>query len=537
MSHEIIPQILARRAGDEPIRVWSAGCASGEEAYSIAMSFAEIMGIENYRQRVKIYATDIDEEALNEARQGSYGAQAVQPVPEALRGKYFEKAGPRYTFRADMRRAIIFGRHNLVEDAPISRLDLLVCRNTLMYLNAETQTRILARMHFALCETGFLFLGRAEMLLTHANLFSPANLKYRIFTKVARPNLRDRLLTLAQSDDQEDGSRVASEVRLSELAFNAAPVAQMIVDVTGVLAHCNEQARVFFGVSPKDIGRLFRDLDVSYRPVELRSMVEQALATRQSLSMPAIERRMSNGDVQFLDLQVMPLHDNGGNALGVSIAFTDITLANRLEADLRHSKAELETASEELQSSNEELETTNEELQSTVEELETTNEELQSSNEEMETMNEELQSTNEELQTTNDELRQRTEELNRTNAYLGSILASLRGGVAVLNKNLEVTIWNRRAADLWGLREEEACGQSMMNLDIGLPVSQLRSPIRAILKGESDCQRAVLDATNRRGRKIQCAVTATPLVDAKKKISGVILLMEETGSPKSKKSG
>ena len=185
----------------------------------------------------------------------------------------------------------------------------------------------------------------------------------------------------------------------------------------------------------------------------------------------------------------------------------------------------METASEELQSSNEELETTNEELQSTVEELETTNEELQSTNEELETMNEELQSTNEELETVNEELRRSNVERVEGNAYLQSILASLRGGVAVLDAELLVQVWNAQAEDLWGLRADEARGKNILNLDIGLPVAQLRPAIRACLTGESQFEEVTLDARNRRGRPIRCRVTCTPM-GGDHSLPGAILMME-----------
>jgi len=213
LTQDIIPQVLADKTDGDPVRVWSAGCASGEEAYTVAMLLAEALGPAAFRQRVKIYATDVDEEALAQARQAGYTDKNLQPVPAELREKYFELAGNRYVFRADLRRSIIFGRHDLVHDAPISRLDLLVCRNVLMYFNAETQAHILARLHFALNDIGYLFLGKAEMLLTHANLFNPADLKHRIFTKTSKVNLRDRLIVLAQAGDAEAVNHLGQQVR------------------------------------------------------------------------------------------------------------------------------------------------------------------------------------------------------------------------------------------------------------------------------------------------------------------------------------
>src|SRR5262249_6803067 len=203
----------------------------------------------------------------------------------------------------------------------------------------------------------------------------------------------------------------------------------------------------------------------------------------------------------------------------------DVTPLESLQEELTHSKQELETAYEELQSSNEELETTNEELQSTVEELETTNEELQSTNEEHETMNEELQATNEELQTINEQLRGRTDELDRANALLGGILSSLGAGAVVVDRHLKVLMWNRKAEDLWGLRIEEVRGRPFVDLDIGLPVSKLHEPLRACL-ADGSVQNLSMDATDRRGRAIQCRVTMSPL-NGGQEVKGVIMLMEE----------
>jgi len=213
--------------------------------------------------------------------------------------------------------------------------------------------------------------------------------------------------------------------------------------------------------------------------------------------------------------------------LGVSITFEDVTHRQQLQADLQRSTQELETAYEELQSANEELETTNEELQSTNEELETTNEELQSTNEELETMNEELHSTNEELETMNTELLQRTEESNTATAFLQSILTGLRVGVAVVDPQLAVLVWNRRAEDLWGLRAEEVRGKPLLGLDIGLPVGGL--PLASFLDGSASYQEETLDATTRRGKTIRCHVTCTPFLGPEGKRAGVVLLMEEIG--------
>src|SRR3954449_8655013 len=177
----VLPPLLAAKDPTEPIRVWSAGCASGQEPYSVAMLLAEALGEEAYRERVKIYATDIDADALDAARQATYGAREVESVPPELLERYFTPVESGFTFRKDLRRAIIFGRNNLVQDSPISKLDLLVCRNTLMYFTAETQARVLRHFHFALQDAGALVLGKSELMISHRDLFAPVDLKKRIF--------------------------------------------------------------------------------------------------------------------------------------------------------------------------------------------------------------------------------------------------------------------------------------------------------------------------------------------------------------------
>jgi two-component system, chemotaxis family, CheB/CheR fusion protein len=518
-----IPQILASKAEEESIRVWSAGCATGEEAYTIAMLLGEELGPDAFRERVKIYATDVDEEALTMARHGAYTDRQVEGVPPVLLEKYFEHVDGLHFFRKDLRRSVIFGRHDLINDAPISRVDLLTCRNTLMYLNSETQARVLARLHFGLNEGGFLLLGRAETLMAHGQTFVPVDVKRRLSRKISRGPFHER----REAEAPVSVSQHEFEMRLRTAAIEASPVAHLVVDAAGIVTVINDRARSLFGLRASDVGRPLKDLQLSYRPVELRSLIEKAETERRPVVVKEIDWATHKGETRWLDLHVAPLIDQSGGTTGTILTFTDMTAHRRLQRELEESHQELETAYEELQSTNEELETTNEELQSTVEELETTNEELQSTNEELETMNEELQSTNEELQTMNDELRTRGDELNSANAFLNAILASLQGGVAVVDRELRVVAWNQQAEDLWGLRETEVAGRQFLNLDIGLPVDQLRTLLRKCISSESDGERVSLDAVNRRGKPIRCQVTCTPLRGTNEEMRGAILLMLE----------
>lgn len=526
LEQVLVPELLLRNP-DGDVRVWSAGCSSGEEAYSLAIVFAEILGIEQFRERVKIYATDIDERALGVARQAVYSERALCDISTQRRGRYFEVQNDRFAFRKDLRRSVIFGRNDLVQDAPISRIDLLACRNTLMYFNSETQGRIGARLAFALRPGGLLFLGKAEMLLSHSPLFEPVDLKRRFFRKAPDVALVEadlkggrQIMTPALPDD--------SITRTRSEAFLASPVAQLVIDVEGRVLLVNHRATTLLNVAERDIGLPFHELEISYRPAELRSPLAAVKQTNQPAWIRDVHWRRTPDETLFLDIQLVPLTDRGAR-LGVALMFNDVTRYRQLQRELEAANRQLETAYEELQSTNEELETTNEELQSTVEELETTNEELQSTNEELETMNEELQSMNDELQVTNEALRERTTQISSLNAFMESILASLGAAVVVVNRDLVVDVWSGQAEDLWGVREAEAVGTHLLHLDSGLPGDRLKGSIRAVLDG-SPREEVTVEATNRRGRRIGVRTTATPLL-AGDRMAGALLLLEPIDLP------
>src|SRR4051812_32863025 len=254
---EVLPSILERHGDASPIRVWSAGCATGQEAYSVAMSLAELLGPKEYRDRVKIYGTDVDEEALTRARAAVYTAKELEGVPEDLRTKYFERAERRFAFRADLRRTVIFGRNNLLQDAPISRLDLLLCRNTLMYFTAQSQARILRQFHFALGDEGTLMLGRSEMMLSYRDAFKPIDTKQRIFQRDGdATTLQSRIASLAGEGKRQ--ARSPDDDRMSrDAALDIGPHAQVVVSRSGFLTFANLAARTLFSLSLDDLGSPF----------------------------------------------------------------------------------------------------------------------------------------------------------------------------------------------------------------------------------------------------------------------------------------
>jgi two-component system CheB/CheR fusion protein len=524
LTDSVIPRILSTKTEDRPVRVWSAGCASGEETYSLAVLLCDAVGEDRFRRVVKIYGTDADEESLAQARRASYPAQAVIESFGVERvSRYFEPENGTVVFRPDLRRAIIFGRHDLVRDPPISRVDLLVCRNTLMYFNADTQRDILSSFHFALNEGGFLFLGKSEALVVRTNLFAVDDLRHHLFSKERSDLTQAPVAQLATPAPLRP-----AEPSLAAMAFDHGPQAQVVVDGKGDLVLANLRARNLLGMGPTHIGRSLRDLQISYRPAELRGSLDKVLEERRPQTITNIEHHLPSGSKEHLEVQLQPLMMNN-SLVGVHITFAEVGRYRQLQEELARSQSELEAAYEELQSAVEELETTNEELQSTNEELETTNEELQSTNEELETMNEELQSTNEELETMNNALRERSSEMDELNSFLQAIVNSLDCGIAVLSPDMSVRLWNGQSQDLWGLRADEVKGQHFLNLDIGLPVGQLHQPIKDCLSGQSSGELRELDAVNRRGRPLRCQVCIYPLKGSTS--AGAIILMQAEEAP------
>jgi two-component system, chemotaxis family, CheB/CheR fusion protein len=511
LATDVVPEIVEARPGDAPLRVWCAGCASGEEAYTVAMVFATVLGERAFRERVKVYATDVDPSALDQARHGAYAARDVEGVPREALDRFFERDDGRYVFRSDLRRGVVFGRNDLVRDAPISRIDLLVCRNTLMYFDADTQGRILRRFHLALADDGRLLLGKSDMLFAHANLFVPVALKRRVFRKALPPALHDGVGLLG------DGLAGAGEADLlRERAFDLAGVAQVIADQDGSMVVANDQARRMFNLSTADVGRPLRDLELSSRPVELRVHLDRLQAGGRAIAIEAVRWCPAAGHERFLDIRLTPLVSDG-EVVGSSITYADVTGAHGLRDELAGSRRELERAYEQLRSAVEDLETTSEQLQSAVEGLDATNEELESANDELETMN--------------DELRQRTFELEGVNTILETILATLGLAAAVVDRRRRVRSWSGQARRLWGLTAAEVEDRDLLALGLGLPAEQLEPRLRACLSGASPREQLTLGATDGRGEALRCRLTCLPLATGDDgRVGGLVVLMEPVGS-------
>jgi two-component system CheB/CheR fusion protein len=494
----VVPYLTSSPA---PVRVWCVGSRSGIDAYALAVLLAEGIGLAEFCDKVKIFATDEDDGELNANRSGVYDAADLGGLEPDLLVRYFSvQPDGRYAFRSDLRKQIIFGKHRFLDDAPISRMDLVVYRYQLAFQDLEHQQRSLNKMLFSVNTGGFLLVGNGEGI--------PAGYGFQQMDScpaLYRKTLRNRM----QFNDSNASRANSPAAMLEETVLDVCGPAQIVVDSYGTVALANLKARTTFGITSADLGKAVQELEISYRPLELRSHLEKCSKEGEVIKVPNVPKLSPEGVTHF-EVVFRPLLDNG-RVLGTSIQFLDVSIKHELASQVVVLNEQLQAANEELQSAHEELVTTNEELQSTNEELETTNEELQSTNEELETMNEELRSTNNELEVTNSAQRELATDLERNNTFLSCIVDSIDASIIVLNTSYCVLVWNKKAEDTWGVRSEEVIGQNFFGLDIGFPVERLKSPLRNMNAGSDEELRLEVEAINRRGKKVMCKVSANPL--------------------------
>jgi len=490
------------------------------------MLLAERLGENAGNYAIKIYATDIDEDALSTARHAMYRLDQIKNVPERLVDRYFTRDGQLYRFRRDIRRWCIFGSHNLTQAPPLSHIDLLICRNVLIYFTGELQERILNRFHYAIREDGFLFLGRSESLLARSKLFTPVNLKWRIFQRTAA-GARQVAAVLPENVIGE-GIRAAPRAELPapaariQRALEALPAGLMIIDATDTILSWNPAAEALFDVPVASaLGRKFRDLDVSYRVEGLRARIEDVKARHAPARMDDVTFSRRNGDVVHADIVIAPLFEVH-RLIGVLVYANEATEHARLKEQMTRIAEQHATAIEELQSTNEELETTNEELQSTNEELETTNEELQSTNEELETTVEELQAANTELGTLNAEMEGRGAELRRLDSYHQAVLNSMEHAFFVTDRSVVVSTWNHAAERMWGLRNEQVVGRDLFSFPLGDGASLRRRAIEDVLGRGTTLEVADVPYTLPGGEVRRTVLKLAPLRGAGGEITGII---------------
>jgi two-component system CheB/CheR fusion protein len=483
-----VPEILQQEDGSEgSIRVWIPGCATGEEAYSVAILFREAMTGVNARRKVQIFAGDIDDEALEFARQGRYPEGIAQHVDAIRLKRFFIRQGHGYMVSRELREMCNFSRHNLIRDPPFSRLHLLVCRNVLIYLQGDLQHHLASVFHYALRPGGFLFLGPSEGVLGPPELFATVDKKHRIFkrsqtlvrTPLALPAppraasqrpLASEVPGLAQTGEKSSLIEILERILLE----NYSP-AWVVINARGEALYFSPRTGRFLehpaGAPSVDLVEMARRA----LRIPLRTAIHQALKSGKPVTHDGISVA-ANGDVQKINLIVRPMNELAGQPDLFMVVFQEISpvqsreqaeadgvslhtpdhLTQQLESELRSTKDHLRASIEELETSNEELKSSNEELQSS-------NEELQSTNEELQTSKEELQSVNEELETINSELSRKVEELDTAHSDLQNLFQSTQIPTLFLAADLRIKRFTQAATSVFRL----------IDGDVGRPVTDI----------------------------------------------------------------
>jgi two-component system, chemotaxis family, CheB/CheR fusion protein len=497
----VLPKLTADKAAEEEIRVWVPGCATGEEVYSIAMLLREHLDQGDrpgdQRRVVRIFATDINEAALNVARSGLYPAALVEPVSAARRQRFFEQTPSGFKVVKAVRDMCVYSSHSVIKDPPFSRMDLISCRNLLIYVDGTMQDRLIPVFHFALRPGGYLFLGTSENISRHQDLFRALDKQYRLFQRREHgarrlplpPEVRGQHRTpwSGQADMRLErlGLRRLSELRMLERYTPA----HVVVNREGqVLHYSSKTGKYLEAPSGAPSRELFSLVRTSLR-LELKSAFEQARAGKLPVLRERVELERDDG-LQPIDLIIEKLPDNDSDPLYLVIFRDRGPTVTRQEAReraadeteeqerLRHELAE---ARERLQVLMEEYDTSLEEIKSSNEELISLNEELQSANEEHETAKEELQSVNEELNTVNTELHENIQELDRANADLRNLFDSTHIAIIFLDKALRIRSFTPAIRDVFSLLPSDQ-GRPLLDIAAAVPLDTLRRDLADVLR-------------------------------------------------------
>lgn len=516
LEREVIPRIFEGKGAGDHLRVWVLGCATGEEAYSIAILLREFVSKLDAVPRIQIFATDIDNRGLAQARVGRYAASAVQDVSAERLARWFVKEGDTYCVIKELREICIFSQHNLIKDAPFSRLDLVSCRNLLIYLNADLQSRVIPLFHFALKPGGFLFLGNSENVTRHGKLFTPVDRRYRIFRQVESLTRVLPDFPLTANADRRGVTETPQPIRI--VAGNGSAVtkqaerimeryapAYLIVDENHDVLHFSGRTGRYLdpptGLASLNVFNLVhRDLRMDLRSALHRAETEEGTVRVGGL------RVGQNGKTMFVTLSVEPIEVAPGQPRRYAVILQDGYVvadedehanlaagANGGQSDehVRRLEEELRVTRDRLQATIEELESTNEELKASNEEYQSVNEELQSSNEELETSKEELQSLNEELQTVNGELAHRVEELARANSDLKNLLESTQIATIFLDNDLRITSFTPAMTDILHLIENDV-GRPIHHIAKKIAYEDLESDVKRVIRTLGTIERETL---------------------------------------------
>jgi len=480
--------LLKNKKVDDPIRVWVAGCSTGEEAYSVAMLLIECLEDLSLKKlpKVQIFATDLDSEAIEHARSGLYHDNIVSDVSDERIKQFFVKKNDLYSVKKELREMIVFAQHNLIKDAPFTRLDLLCCRNVMIYLTSELQKKIIPVFHYSLNPQGILFMGPAETIGGFTDMFAPIDPKWKLFERkdggfnsgkmMDFPFHVSRLSNnaLKKDDGEKSTGKKAMADTFNKILLDNFTPASILVNEKGDILYINGKTGRYLelptGEATMNIHRMARE-ELKY---VFGNIIHQAVIQKGSVNVNDIKLK-EDKEVRVLNLKAEFLNEPGMFGL-ILLIFEDRGLLTKPKRKIIKGEVVIDTKAEELEkqlvytkqqlhSTIEQMETSLEELKSTNEELQSTNEELQSTNEESLTTKEEMQSLNEELMTINAQYQAKAEELTLINNDMKNLLDSTEIGTIFLDNNLEILRFTPQVRKLFNL----------IPSDVGRPISHIAS--------------------------------------------------------------
>jgi two-component system CheB/CheR fusion protein len=520
LEKHVIPKLFAGKKGNESVRVWSVGCASGEEAYSLGILLSEFASKLHDPPKLQIFATDVDDEAIVEARDHVYPVGIEADVSPDRLQRFFTKEGEHYRVRKDLREIILFAPHNVLRDPPFSRLDMVVCRNLLIYLNRDAQDKVLQIFHFAIRPEGFLFLGNSESAEGQSTLFTPVDKKNRIYMRrtgaisakeaPVLPVIGEWQIKIPELNRSHPPERLASAGEIHYKLVEQFAPPSVLVNEDMDIVHLSESAgRYFRFTGGEPTSNLFKAVHPDLLP-DLRAGVYASQREKKNSEFDNIKVSL-DGDERLVKLTVRNVDDidivNAGREF-MLIIFEETALepANdsavpapiqldkdeALETVTRRLEEELRRAKDQLRYTIEQHETSMEELKAANEEHQAVNEELRSASEELETGKEELQSVNEELTTVNQELKEKVDELSRTNSDLQNLMSSTDIGTIFLDRSLRIKRFTPSVQKLFNVIATDV-GRPLEHLTHKLDYESLTSDAVAVLRNLTALEDEVKD--------------------------------------------
>jgi two-component system CheB/CheR fusion protein len=510
VEREVVPAIIGSKAEGESVRAWVAGCSTGEEAYSLAMLFNEGKTKSTELPKLQVFATDLDQQAIEAARAGSYPESILTDVPPARLRRFFTLERGRYVINKALRESVLFAPHNVLRDPPFSHLNLVSCRNLLIYLDRSVQRQVLETFHFALEPGGFLFLGTSESVDIADDLFSTVDKKHRIYRARILPTKVPSISSPAVTGNQAPAPRPLAPApmrdpagltfaTLHQQAIERYAPPSVLVDRNAEILHMSD-----------DVGRFLRyvggepshNLLTLINPdlgLELRAALFQALQNGRSVDAERV--RFSHGATHsYVNMTVRPFNDATDSAVFCTVFFDEVEETTRPDQAeqsnpdqnplVAHLEGELHRTKELLRLSIEQSNASNEELKASNEELQAINEEMRSATEELETSKEELQSVNEELITVNSALQAKVEETAKANDDLQNLIASTCIATIFVDSEMRIKRYTAPAVGLFNLIETDI-GRSLFDLTHRLIYPELAADARATFQSLQITQREV----------------------------------------------